>query len=131
MHLPAQGAPPRLRPLSHETSRRLSRRTWVFTLMRHGTRAWCDERIKGLCSVSIKDSLIKHGMRRMNGTTTAITQIPGKMADSDDLAWLFEGRPEARVAIEERLAQFPEYAAWLQGLASGVIGAVQHHAPTA
>jgi hypothetical protein len=61
----------------------------------------------------------------MNGTTTAINQRAEKTTDCDGLGWLFEGRPEARVAIEERLAQFPEYAIWLQGLASGVIGAVE------
>jgi len=56
---------------------------------------------------------------------TALGRSSGKSTDSEDLAWLFEGRPEARVAIEERLEQFPEYAAWLQGLGSGVLGAIR------
>jgi hypothetical protein len=61
----------------------------------------------------------------MNGTAMVMNQLAEKVTDCDGLAWLFEGRPEARVAIEERLAQFPEYEIWLQGLASDVIGAVE------
>jgi hypothetical protein len=67
-------------------------------------------------------------MRRLNGTTTGINQGPNNSIDHNDLAWLFEGRPEARLAIQERLEQFPEYEAWLHALSSGVIGAVERDA---
>jgi hypothetical protein len=66
------------------------------------------------------------GMRSMNVTQSATTgsQTP-ESSRRDDLAWLFDARPEARVAIRERLERFPEYGVWLQGLASGVLCAVE------
>lgn len=55
------------------------------------------------------------------------TGVGPRSGDSgrDDLGWLFDTRPEARVAIHERLERFPEYGAWMQGLASGVLHAVE------
>jgi hypothetical protein len=66
------------------------------------------------------------GMRSMNVTQSATT-VSTRAGDlgRDDLAWLFDARPEARVAIRERLERFPEYGVWLQGLASGVLYAVE------
>jgi hypothetical protein len=41
------------------------------------------------------------------------------------LARLFDGRSEARGALQGRLEQFSEYAVWLQGLTGGVLRAVE------
>jgi hypothetical protein len=65
-------------------------------------------------------------MRRMNGTQSTSNRSSKHQSSSrDDLAWLFDGRPDARGAIQERLEQYPEYVVWLQGLSSGVLHAVQ------
>lgn len=49
----------------------------------------------------------------------------GRPASSADLTWLFNGGPQVRDVIRERLERFPEYAVWLRGLRSDVLGAVE------
>jgi len=43
-----------------------------------------------------------------------------------DIEVLFADRPRALQAIEERVALYPEYRAWLQSFGHGVLEAVEH-----
>ena len=76
-------------------------------------------------SLASLDFRSTQGMKSMTATQSATVGPRPEDSGPDDLAWLFDARPEARVAIHERLERFPEYGVWLQGLASGVLHAVE------